>query len=370
MATSGPFGFDFLRSAVRGVSILVILCGGVLPGRAAETPNPIKMTFGYAPSAPLPVFYIGQAIGGFEKQGLGLKVENMADTTFILDMLQSKQIDLGGGATATVVQRRALGVPVKVICAFGYSFTDKSGRSWEGVQLVAPKTRGIAAMKDLKGKRVAVVSFGSTWDIALRQRLREAGVDPKDVTILAMPFTQMAQALLSSQIDAAAMTATEYVRVDRASPVNILMSASQLTGVKIDVTQFVVGRDDWLAQNEEAVVRFLKVLLTAHNWMVDDIEKNNGVNLKRTIKEKLGYDDFLTDATYDYRVGAEAKLTDFVNPLDVPRSTIDGYNKILIDGGLLRGKPPAAYEDLVDNKYLRRAYKELGMAWDDKKSDQ
>jgi NitT/TauT family transport system substrate-binding protein len=325
-----------------------------------------QLAFGYAPSAPLPAFYVGQSINAFENQGLKLKVENMADTTFILDMLQSKQIDIGGGATATVVQRRALGVPVKVISAFGYSFTDKSGRSWEGVHLIAPKSRNITKMGDLKGKRVAVVSFGSTWDIALRQRLRDAQVDPKDVTILAMPFTQMAAALSSDQIDAAAITVAEYARVNRATPVNILMSASQLTGVKIDVTQFVVARDDWLEKNEETAVRFLKALLQAHQWMVADIRTDNGAKVKQVIKEKLGYDDFLTDTTFELRVGLESRMSELVNPYDVPRSTIDSYNKILIDGGLLRGKPPAKYEDLVDNRYLRRAYKELGMTWDDK----
>jgi ABC-type nitrate/sulfonate/bicarbonate transport system substrate-binding protein len=290
----------------------------------------------------------------------------MADTTFILDMLQAKQIDIGGGATATVVQRRALGMPVKVISAFGYSFTDKSGRSWEGVHLIAPKNRNISKMSDLKGKRVAIVSFGSTWDIALRQRLRDAQVDPKDVTILAMPFTQMAAAFSSDQIDAAAITVAEYARVNRAMPVNILMSASQLTGVKIDVTQFVVARDDWLEKNEETTVRFLKALLQAHQWMVADIRGDNGTKVKQVIKEKLGYDDFLTDTTFELRVGLESRLSELVNPYDVPRSTIDSYNKILMDGGLLRGKPPAKYEDLVDNRYLRRAYKELGMTWDDK----
>ena len=30
--------------------------------------------------------------------------------------------------------------------------------------------------------------------------------------------------------------------------------------------------------------------------MVTDIERNNGVKVKQVIKEKLGYDDFLTDA--------------------------------------------------------------------------
>jgi len=341
-----------------------------VPQFAASQPAPpVPLTFGYAPSAPLPAFYVGQSINAFESQGLKLKVENMADTTFLLDMLQSRQIDMAGGATATVVQRRALGVPVKVIAAFGYSFTDKAGRSWEGVHLISPKTRNITKMADLKGKRVAIVSFGSTWDIALRQRLRDAQVDPKDVTILAMPFTQMAAALLSGQIDAAAITVAEYARVNRSTPVNILMSASELTGVKIDVTQFVVARDDWLEKNQETAVRFLKALLQAHQWMVTDIEKNNGVKVKQVIKEKLGYDDFLTDATYEFRVGLESRLSSLVNPYDVPRSTIDSYNRILVDGGLLRGKPAVKYEDLVDNRYLRRAYKELGMTWDETKAD-
>jgi NitT/TauT family transport system substrate-binding protein len=357
------------KAPMLGLAAATLIAANIGPASAQGAANPLSLTFGYAPSAPLPMFYVSNASKGFQQEGLDVRVENMADTTFLLDMLHSRKIDLSGGATATVVQRRALGVPVKVIAAFGYSFTDKSGRSWEGVSLIAPKSRNITSLADLKGRKVAVVSFGSTWDITVRERLKEAGISPKDVTIVAMPFTQMAAALNSGEIDAAAITAVEFVRASKLMPMNVLMRASQLTGVPIDVTQFVVGRDDWLAQNEEIAVRFLKSLLKAHLWMADDIKKNDGANVKKLIKQELKYDDFLTDANYDHRVGLEARLAEVVNPLDVPQSTIDGYNKILIGGGLLRGKPPTTHEELVDRKYLKRAYKELGLAWDDTKND-
>jgi ABC-type nitrate/sulfonate/bicarbonate transport system substrate-binding protein len=355
--------------AVRLLAAAAAAVGCIQPTAAQKPANQLPLVFGYAPSAPLPMFYVANGLKLFEEAGVAMRVENMADTPFLLDMLHSRKIDLSGGATATVVQRRALGAPVKIVAAFGYSFTDKSGRSWESVRLVAPKARNIATVAELKGKKVAVVAFGSTWDIVVRERLKDAGINPKDVTILAMPFTQMAAALSTGEIDAAAITAAEFARAAKTIPMTTLMSASQLTGVKIDVTQFVVARDDWLAENEEVTVRFLKALMKAHLWMANDITKNDGVNVKRMIKEQLKYDDLLTDATYEHRVGLEARLAEMANPLDVPKSTIDGYNKILVTGGLLRGKPPATYDDLVDRKYLRRVYKELGLTWDDSKTE-
>ena len=37
---------------------------------------------------------------------------------------------------------------------------------------------------------------------------------------------------------------------------------------------------------------------------------------------------------------------------------------MLTEGGLISGKMPVDYANIVDQRYLKRALKELGVAWD------
>ena len=57
------------------------------------------------------------------------------------------------------------------------------------------------------------------------------------------------------------------------------------------------------------------------------------------------------------------------SPVAVPRSTVERYHEMLTTGGLLSGKAPVDYANIVDTRYLKRALKELGVAWDPAKVD-
>jgi hypothetical protein len=56
-----------------------------------------------------------------------------------------------------------------------------------------------------------------------------------------------------------------------------------------------------------------------------------------------------------------------VNSLDLPKQTFVDYGQMLTSAGLLRGKPAASFEQIVDTRYLKRAYREMGLQWDDSK---
>jgi ABC-type nitrate/sulfonate/bicarbonate transport system substrate-binding protein len=231
---------------------------------------------------------------------------------------------------------------------------------------VAPQDRKIKTIRDLKGRKVAVDSFGGTWYLALRDRLREADIDPRDVTFITMPYPQMGGAIAAGQADAATMTSTEYVRYAQRGPVEVVMTGSQLTKLDLDLTQALVAREDWLATHEEVVVRFLAAMLKTRLWMKADIAENGGANIKRMIRERLKFDDFLTDTFYKYRAGYSGRELDFINWMDVPRHAVEQHGATLVGGGLLKGKSAATFDEAVDLRYLKRAFKEVGLVWEEK----
>ncbi len=336
------------------------------PARAQQA-EPATIKFGYSPASPIASFVAANGINAFAAQQLKIDVVNASESAVMLQLVSSGQIQMAGVGIPSFLQLMALGGRLKIVSCFEYTFTDSTGYPWEAAFLAAPKDRGIKALADLKGKRVAIPGFSAAWYLALRPLLTAAGVNPKDVTFLTIPFTQMRGAIMSREVDAAIITSTELVRLRQQTPVETLMTGTQMTGVKIDMSQVIVGRDDWLQQNEATVVRFVKALLKTRQYMQADIEKNNGASIKRFISEQLKFDDFLTETYYGFRAGYVGRELEYVNALDVPRSTVERYRKILADGGLLPGKGDLAFEGLFDRRYLKKAHQELGISWDERK---
>jgi len=336
------------------------------PARAQQG-EVTTVKFGYQPTAPIASFLAANGINAFGEQKLKLDITNASESAVHMQLLSSGQIHLAGAGIPSFLQLMSLGGRLKIVSCFEYTFTDSTGYPWEAAFLAAPKDRGIKSLADLKGKKVATPGYSVAWYLALRPLLAAAGVNLKDVTFLIIPFPQMRGAMMTREIDAGIMTSTELVRLKQQTEVETIMTGTQMTGVKMDMTQVIIGRDDWLQQNEATVVRFIKALLKARQYMQADIDKNKGANVKRFISEQLKFDEFLTETYYSFRAGYIGRELEHVNSLDVPRSTVERYRKILTDGGLLQDKGNLAFENLVDRRYLKKAHQELGMTWDESK---
>jgi len=73
----------------------------------------------------------------------------------------------------------------------------------EGIALVRSlRSEGITILKDLTGKKLGVPSIGgSLYEILLKVRLQEAGLDPeKDVSWHPVPYPQAASALMGKAV--------------------------------------------------------------------------------------------------------------------------------------------------------------------------
>jgi ABC-type nitrate/sulfonate/bicarbonate transport system substrate-binding protein len=342
-------------------SILAALLLAAFASAAATAQTTVK--FGYQPTAPIATFIAALGTGAFEKEDLKLKIENGSEGAVLLQMLAAGQVELIGGGMPALMQVDSLGAKLKAVASFD------DGYSAEAVYLIAPKDRNIKTLADLKGKRLAVSGFSSAWYLALRSEVKTAGLDPRDVTFVVAPFPQMAGALLNKEVDAAVITSTEYVHTSQHTPVEVLMSGTQINRMKLDMTQVIIGRDDWMQKNEDSVVRFIKALYSTRRFMQKDIADTGGRTLKEMIRTQTKFDNFLSDNYFKYRAGYVGRELKFTNPLDIPKSTVDRYHEMMTQGGLIAGKIPVDYANIVDLRYLKRALKELDVVWDPAKAD-
>ena len=352
------------------LAVMVLLCG--LAGSAAHAQNapaPEKtVRFGWQAATPVTTFWAGFELKTFDAQGLKLELSSFNDNAPELEALVARQVDLAATAPGPTLQAISFGAPLKIISSVEYSFTDKAGNHWSAVNLVARKDAGIQSLKDLVGKRVAVFGLSSNYYLALADRLHEAGIDPKSVNFLSMPYPQMEGPLVHGEVDAAVMTTIGAYHVSQRLPINFLMASDQITKIPIDMSQVIVGRADWMKDHEDETVRFLMGMLTTRKIIEDDVAHDDGAKIKAITAKTLKYDPDTNEAFYRLRVASAGKELVLVNSLDLPKQTFLAYGKMLVDAGQLRGKPAATPEHALDTSYLRKAYARLGMTWDDAKA--
>ena len=144
--------------------------------------------------------------GFFEKEGLRVRDIQFQGTNLMLSALMANELDyvtilpfIAGAATR--------GLPVKIVSA-----STKSS----GYAIVSRPE--IDSVKALKGKRIAINSFGSSADFAIYQLLSRHGLDPnKDVTLQAIAGSPDARfaALVGGAVEATVVSSPFEYRAEQ-----------------------------------------------------------------------------------------------------------------------------------------------------------
>lgn len=143
--------------------------------------------------------YIAAEKGFFKKNGLDVKVSlNQNLGTFAPSL--GRQYDIAWGTPGDVIAARAQGLGIEVI-AGAYRDTSKNQQA----QIFSAAGGGITDIAGLKGKRIATPTLAGTLYLSLLTSLQKAGVSPKDVKFVEVPFPNMLDQLKAGRVDAAAV---------------------------------------------------------------------------------------------------------------------------------------------------------------------
>src|SRR5262249_43006688 len=165
--------------------------------------------------------------GFYEKEGLRVRYIQFQGTNLMLSALLANELDyvtilpfIAGAATR--------GLPVKIVGA-----TTKAS----GYAIVARSD--IDNIKALKGKRIAINSFGSSADFAIYQLLSRNGLDPnKDVTLQAIAGSPDARfaALLRGSVEATVVNSPFEYRAEQKGFKTLLWVKETAEFVRIPIT--------------------------------------------------------------------------------------------------------------------------------------
>jgi len=165
------------------------------------TPEKTSLTVAINPSSQFAPIYYGMESGIFEAHGLTLEIVPQTDIAAIVSGLASGSYDFGFATVVHVINANANGIPIRTVSSIEGQIKPDD----EGTVTIASAASGITDFAGLAGKRVATVGLSSmntltTWALA-----DEAGIDPKSIELVQLPFGQMAAAVESGDVDAAIM---------------------------------------------------------------------------------------------------------------------------------------------------------------------
>ncbi len=226
------------------------------------------------------------------RHGVEAEVTRHAFGRAALQALLQGQADVATVAETPVVLAALRGEPLVVLATVATSARDTA--------VVARRDAGIAAPRDLAGKRVGLPR-GTTADFCLDTLLVRHAVDRRTVRVVDLAPDAMAPALDRGEVDAVAAWQPEVARLAaRLGDRGVTFGTEDL----YEGTFNMVARPDWVKQHRPAAERLLSALLDAEALAAGDPEA-----AWRAAAAQSGGDPWPRQARiFDFRVRLEQGL--------------------------------------------------------------
>jgi NitT/TauT family transport system substrate-binding protein len=293
---------------------------------SADTGKLTKVELGYVPFADSATTFLAIENGIFKKHGLDVNVTPAQAPTAIVASMVSGQTNIGFVTTPVLINANAQGTGIK--CVSTIDGRQTADAKQDGTVLVASPSSGIKAVKDLAGKKVAVVQLASLNAISVQALAHDAGIDFKSVQLIQLPFPQMPDALKQGRVDAAVIVSPFLQTAVTSGAVEVSHPNVDLWG---DGTHLCyAATDKYIAEHEETVKNFSAAMVEATNYTKDHLDEAKATLVK--------YMQLTPDVAK-----AQTLSVNFNPNLNV--GTIDKAVKVMKDLGLLQKELKAT--DLV-----------------------
>ncbi len=199
------------------------------------------------------IVIVANAKGMFEKHGLKISVSNFTNGLQCLNTVIGGGADVATTAESPTTAAAMAKQPIAFLARMEYS----------DLKTVVATKSGIKTKADLKGKRIAFTA-GTGSEVYTMALLKEAGLTPKDVTLVNLRPQEMLAALSSGGIDA--MDTWEPNIANAKKALGDKAANLDTKGIYSETFNIVVMRS-YLEKNEALLEQFLAAMIDAEKWM-------------------------------------------------------------------------------------------------------
>ncbi len=251
-----------------GTALAALSCQGGYQVRVES------LTIGMESTAVNSLVYIAQEQKYFAANGLRITIkDHYPSGAAAVDGILRGEVDIATAAELAIVRQAFAKGPVQTFGTIDM---------FMHMKLIARKDRGIRDISDLKGKRLGV-PLKSQADFNLGRFLDLNFVDRSEIDIVDIQAPRAVSALMDGDADAVVAWQPNVMELKKRLGDNAAIWSVH-NGQPIYCA--LVAGSAWAKEHPELVVRFLKALLQAEEYLVKD---NDGA--KSLLQGRLGYED-------------------------------------------------------------------------------
>lgn len=330
----------FKKGKLGVLSILLVLalaltgCGGQKADNASKKADSekqltkVRLQLKWLPQTQFAGYYVAQEKGYYKDEGIDIEIIPGGPDIVPEQQVSNGAADIGMSWVASLLSHREEGFNITQIA----QITQKSG-----FLLVSKKSSNINSPADLKGKKVGAWFGGLEFEeLALLDKYK---LDPeKDVKLTKQGYTM--DQLINGQIDAAAaLSHNEYPMLlesgIKEEDLNVINLSDKGVGMLEDE---LFANDEWLKNNKETAVKFLRATIKGWTDAVNDPEGATDIVMK-LVDEK--------STTREHQLYMAKAIAKLVKPDDIDISKItytdkDSFQKtadIALKFGVIKKKP-------------------------------
>ena len=246
----------------------------------------------------------GEQLGTWEKLGLNVTRTHYVSGPPQLEANPSGDWDIGWIGTPAAITG-VLTYNMKVISLSGYDYSNKAfcradsplAKAAEG-----PISETLGTAEDWKGLTI-LVGKGTVCDADLMFMLERLGLTEEDVNIVNSDVDKGYQAFISGSADVYFSTGT-YTPMLEENPDYVCCHT--MGGMDAAMAGNIIAEADYLAENEDTVVKYLAGALEILLWLGDEANQEQGAEWFSQVM----LEDFGTETTVEAALASE-KMTEF-----------------------------------------------------------
>jgi NitT/TauT family transport system substrate-binding protein len=218
------------------IVMLASACGGSSTSKALTTTKLEKpdLIVGQVPAEANAALYVAQLRGLFAKHGLDVTMQSIQSTSTIIPALLHGSMDIGAGQLSTFIGAQASGVGQFRVLASGLQLGPNVN------ELMALKSSGITNAGDLKGKTIAVNATAGNGVLLTDAALSTYNIQPSQVTLVPMAFSDMAAALQAHRVAAAYATEPYVTEMEQQAGASVVADLDQGVAQNYMISGFTV----------------------------------------------------------------------------------------------------------------------------------
>ncbi|HEV7933884.1 MAG TPA: ABC transporter substrate-binding protein [Actinomadura sp.] len=236
-------------------------CGGSDSAKSKGGLEKAEIKVGVLPIVDDAPLYLALKNKYFEAEGLKVTPVFLANGVEAIGRLQSGGVDLAWSSYPGVINSAAKGLKLRVVLD-GYAAKPHL------FSVMALPSAAVKKPTDLVGKKVAVNSLKGLGPLLLSSALKTAGVDPRKVQMIELPFANMPAALQNKAVDAAWVT--EPFRSESQQKLGVVEAMDTATGPteSLPIAGFI-SAGSFPDKNPKTLAAFQRAMVKAQTLAAD-----------------------------------------------------------------------------------------------------